>query len=146
MKKFVFFLIVLVLLMQLIRPTKNITKEIATNNITTQIDVPENIQSLIDRSCNDCHSNNTAYLWYHNIAPISWVAAHHVKEGKEHVNFDEWANYNANQKNHIIEELKETIESREMPLVGYLKFHPEAIISDEDNAKLLDWIKTLGNE
>lgn len=139
-------MILVLLLIQLFRPTKNTNEVISSSNITTQLEVSEDIQSIIERSCNDCHSNNTAYLWYHNIAPISWVVANHIKEGKEHLNFDEWVNYNDNQKNHIIEELEETIESREMPLVGYLKFHPKAIISDEDNAKLLDWIQTLGNE
>ena len=143
MRKVFFYLLVVILLAQLIRPHKNSGKEVSKNNISTQLNLPENIQGIINRSCNDCHSNNTNYQWYHAIAPFSWVVASHVKEGKEHLNFSEWATYNENQKEHIIDELKETISAREMPLVGYLKFHPEAVLSDVDNQKLLDWIKDL---
>ncbi len=143
MKKFFLYLILLIVLIQFIRPNKNSSEQVSKNGIQTEVTVPENIQSILDRSCNDCHSNNTNYDWYHEIVPFSWVVASHVKEGKEHINFDEWITYNKDQKEHIIEELEEVIESREMPLVGYLKFHPEAIISDEDNNKLLDWIRTL---
>jgi len=146
MKKILFYLILVLLLIQLYRPAKNTSEEISANTITTQLEVPENIQSILNRSCNDCHSSNTNYLWYHNVAPVSWVVAHHIKEGKEHLNFDEWGTYNADQINHIIEEFEESIESREMPIVGYLKLHPEAVISDADNLKLLDWIHTLENE
>jgi len=116
---------------------------VAKDSITASNEVPEKIQSILKNSCNDCHTNNTNYLWYHNIAPISWVVARHVKEGKEHLNFDEWTVYNKNQKRHILEDLKESIETREMPIVGYLKMHPEAIVSDSDNELLLDWIDSL---
>ena len=146
MKKFFLYLLALIVLIQLIRPSKNSSEELSKNGIQTEVAISESIQSIIDRSCNDCHSNNTKYDWYHEIAPFSWVVAMHIKEGKEHVNFDEWSTYNKEQKQHIIEELGEVIEIRKMPLVGYLKFHPEAIISDEDNNELLDWIRTLEKE
>lgn len=145
MKKFLFYLVLVLFLIQLYRPAKNSSFEISQNSIIN-VEVPENVQSILEVSCYDCHSNNTNYLWYHNIAPVSWVVAHHIKEGKEHVNFDEWTMYNKDQKEHIIEEMIETIESREMPLVGYLKLHREAIISEADNLKLLDWIHSLEKE
>lgn len=146
MKRFLFYFVIVLLLIQLLRPTKNTNTNEAFKNISAEVDVPENIQGILKRSCNDCHSNDTNYLWYHNIAPISWVVASHVKDGKKHLNFDFWGKYNANQKAHIIEGLKETIETREMPLIGYLKLHPEAVISDEDNLELLEWIHSLENE
>jgi len=129
--------------MQIYRPTKNINEQVAKESIASHIEVPENIHSILENSCYDCHSNNTNYLWYHNIAPLSWVVGRHIKEGKEHLNFDEWAAYNADQKGHIIDDLKESIETREMPLIGYLKFHPEAVLSEGDNQLLLDWIHSL---
>lgn len=143
MKKIFLYVVAVLLLMQLYRPAKNSNSEVSETSIGKMIQVPESIQNILDRSCADCHSNNTKYLWYHEIAPISYVVAYHISEGKEHVNFDTWGKYNANQKKHIIDNLEEVIESREMPLFGYLKLHPDAVISDADNQKLLDWIKTL---
>jgi len=142
MKKFFIYLILIVLLIQIIRPNKNRSETVSA----TAIVAPENIQIILDKSCNDCHSNNTNYEWYHNISPISWIVSLHVKDGKDHVNFDIWTSYNKDQKKHIIKDLKKSIETREMPLVGYLKVHPEAVISDEENQELLDWIATLKSE
>jgi len=141
MKKFLFYLLLLLLVIQVIRPSKNISDKIAEAAVNT----PENIQKILNRSCNDCHSNNTKYEWYHSVAPISFFVSSHVNDGKEHVNFDEWKSYNKDQKKHIIKDLKESIETRKMPLIGYLKFHPEAFLSEEENQELLDWINTLEN-
>ena len=143
MKNFLIYLFAFLLLIQLYRPTKNRSEAVSEQSIGINENVPEAIQNILERSCNDCHSNNTSYLWYHEIAPISYIVAYHVSEGKEHLNFDEWNTYNKDQKKHIIDDLQEVIESREMPLVGYLKLHPEAVISDGENQQLLDWIATL---
>jgi anthranilate/para-aminobenzoate synthase component II len=143
MKKFLLYTLVVLVLMQLYRPSKNSSAEPSKNSITTVEEVPENIQNILKRSCNDCHSNSTNYLWYHEIAPFSYVVAYHISDGKKHVNFDEWTQYNKDQKEHIIGDLREVIKSREMPMVGYLSFHPEAVISDTDNQQLLDWINSL---
>ncbi len=90
MKKFLFYFVALVALIQVIRPSKNRSDVVSEN---TAIVAPENIQSILNKSCNDCHSNNTNYEWYHNIAPVSWLVALHIKQGKNHVNFDNWATY-----------------------------------------------------
>lgn len=142
MKKIFTYLILVLLVIQVIRPSKN-KSEIVSK---TALVAPENIQTIINKSCNDCHSNNTKYEWYHSIAPISWMVALHVKQGKDNLNFDKWNTYNKDQKRHIIKDLKESIETREMPLVGYLKVHPDAVLSKQDHQELLDWIATLKTE
>lgn len=47
----------------------------------------------IQVTCYDCHSNKTKYPWYSNISPISWWIKHHIKEGREHLNFSQWTDY-----------------------------------------------------
>ena len=139
MKKFFLYFLALVVLIQLYRPKKNISTVEQKNSITTVMDVPADVKSILERSCYDCHSNNTKYLWYHEIAPMSWGVAHHIKEGKEHLNFDEYATYNARQRAHALEESVEAIEHGEMPLKGYVVFHPETALSAEDIQKIKDW-------
>ena len=132
------------LLIQLIRPSKNIHRETQqVPAVSDALEAPQEIQQLLKNSCYDCHSDNTRYLWYHEIAPFSWAVAYHIKKGKEHVNFDAWNKYNKDQLKHIKKNLNEVLKSREMPLFGYLKFHPEAVLSDADNKKLLDWAENL---
>lgn len=33
---------------------------------------------LAARACFDCHSNQTTWPWYSNVAPLSWVVSHHI--------------------------------------------------------------------
>ena len=47
-------------------------------------------RELAVRACFDCHSNETHWPWYSNIAPISWLTQNNVKEGRDELNFSEW--------------------------------------------------------
>ena len=119
MKKIIVGILVVFVLIQFIRPEQNVSGE-ENNSISSMVDVPEDVKEIIKTSCADCHSNKTVYPWYSEIAPVSWYLAQHVNEGKEHLNFSEWATYNKDQKNHIIKDLKEELEDMEMPLKSYL--------------------------
>lgn len=142
MKKIILGIIVVFILMQFARPKKNDSRN-GVNDITTVMEVPENVQKIIKTSCADCHSNFTKYPWYNEIAPVSWFVASHVNDGKEHLNFSEWTVYNKNQKEHIINDLKEVLENKSMPLSSYLKMHEEAEMTSEQYQILLDWAQTL---
>ena len=145
MKKVLLVILVVIILIQFIRPEKNFSKD-ATNDITTVMPVSEEVKQLIKTSCADCHSNKTVYPWYSEIAPVSWYLAQHVNEGKEHLNFSEWAAYNNNQKSHIINDLKEVLEDHEMPLKSYLIIHKDAEMTQNNYETLLNWVKTIPSE
>ncbi|WP_197524237.1 heme-binding domain-containing protein [Nitratiruptor sp. SB155-2] len=68
------------------------------------------------RTCGDCHSNKTKWPWYSNIAPISWLVAHDVKEGREHFNVSMWGH----QKKNEGEDAAEEVMKGEMPPLAYL--------------------------
>ena len=140
MKKILLGILIVIILIQFIRPDKNDSNE-GINGISNVMIVPENVQEIIKTSCADCHSNNTKYPWYSEIAPVSWYLASHVNDGKRHLNFSEWAVYNKNQKEHIIKDLKKVMKSKEMPLNSYLWLHEEATVSPENYKILLDWVK-----
>ncbi|WP_456376760.1 heme-binding domain-containing protein [Lutibacter sp.] len=145
MKKVLLGVLVVLVLIQFIRPEKNVSKD-ETNAITTVLEVPIEVKTIIQTSCADCHSNNTKYPWYSEIAPVSWYLAQHVNEGKEHLNFSEWATYNKNQRSHIIKDLEEELEEHEMPLKSYLILHKEAEITKEQYTILINWVKTIPSE
>jgi heme-binding protein len=133
------------ILIQFVRPEKNVSRD-STNDITTVMQVPESVKQIIKTSCADCHSNNTKYPWYSEIAPVSWYLAQHVNEGKEHLNFSEWAAYNKDQKNHILKDLDEKLTAHEMPLKSYLILHNEAVMSKSQYNTILNWVKTISSE
>ena len=142
MKKVGLTIIVVFILIQMIRPEKNDSRN-GINDISTVMEVPNDVKEIIKTSCVDCHSNFTKYPWYNEIAPVSWYLAQHVNNGKEHLNFSEWTVYNKNQRDHIIKDLKEVLKTREMPLKSYLLLHEEAEMTKEQYNVLLTWVKQL---
>ena len=104
---------------------------------------PENLSKMIKSACYDCHSNETVYPWYAEIAPVSWYLASHVNDGKEHLNFSEWTAYNVHQKEHILKDLKEVMESHEMPLKSYLLLHENAKMNKNQYEAFSKWLSTI---
>jgi uncharacterized membrane protein len=143
MKKSLILKIILGLIIgiQFIRPNKNILDQPSENDITFDKNLTLEVKEIINTSCVDCHSNNTNYPWYNQIAPFSWLIANHVNEGKDHLNFSEWSIYNKNQKKHILDEIKEVIEENKMPLKSYLLLHNEGEITNQERQYLLEWIE-----
>ncbi len=98
-------------------------------------------RTLAVRACFDCHSNETTYPWYSNVAPVSWLLQRHVTEGRQKLNFSTWAT--GRQK---AEHFARLIQSGEMPGWDYVLTHPEARLTDAENQQLIDGLtKTLGS-
>jgi hypothetical protein len=142
MKKVLLGLLVVLILMQFIRPEKNESKN-EMNAMSTVMEIPVEVTKIIQTSCADCHSNSTKYPWYSEIAPSSWFLAQHVNDGKEHLNFSEWAAYNKDQKSHIIKNIKEVLNEREMPLKSYLWIHKESKLTENQYQILYDWANSI---
>ncbi|MDP2088982.1 MAG: heme-binding domain-containing protein [Flavobacteriaceae bacterium] len=140
MKKTLYFIIFLIVIIQFIRPRENVAEQLSENDITAELNVPSEIQEILKTSCYDCHSNNTKYPWYNQVAPISWLIANHVNEGKKHLNFSEWKRYNFSQKKHILDEMEEVLENNKMPLKSYLLMYHDGKITDQERQYLLEWI------
>lgn len=79
-------------------------------------------RALAQRACFDCHSNETVWPWYSNIAPVSWLVQRDVTEGREKLNFSEWGQ----RRMRDADEAGEVVREGEMPLPIYLLQHPEA--------------------
>ena len=124
---------------QFFRPEKNWQINISRNEIFYKKEVDPKIVTMLKTSCFDCHSNNTAYPWYNNIAPVSWMIANHVKEGKEKLNFSNWGLYIPDKQHELLEEIIEVVEEGEMPLSSYLLIHSEAKLSESDKELLKFW-------
>ena len=142
MRKVLLGLLIGLILIQFISPERNDSGD-WSNDYTTTMQVPKEVKEIIKTSCADCHSNKTKYPWYSKIAPVSWYIAQHVNQGREHLNFSEWTTYNKDQKNHIIKDLEEELEEKNMPLKSYLLIHKDAKLTQDQYNILLVWVKTL---
>lgn len=136
-------IIILVVVMQFIQPTKNIAEPVGENDISKVYSIPLDLHQTLVMKCYDCHSNNTKYPWYFNIQPIGWWLAAHVHDGKEHLNFSEFKNYPKERAEHKLEEIWEVTEDKSMPLKAYTMFHKDAELTEEDEKAIYAWLGSL---
>ena len=128
---------------QLIRPEKTNPPVEGARTLQAHAEVPPKVAAILRRACYDCHSNETQWPWYSNVAPVSWFVIDHVNHGREHLNFSEWEQadeHNGQQDaQERFDEIIEEVKSRKMPLSSYLPLHPEAELSDQDIKLICDW-------
>ncbi len=115
-----------------------IDKENKEIDKTLEIKAPDNIMAMLKNACYDCHSNQTKWPWYSNIAPFSWAINTHVKEGRKALNLSTWEEYSPEEKKKKMKEIFRTAYAS-MPLSSYIKFHEEADLTREQRTQIRDW-------
>jgi hypothetical protein len=99
-------------------------------------------RAIFFRACGDCHSNATAWPWYSNIAPVSWLVQRDVQEGREKLNVSEWGRTDSEA-----DEAAETVQEGSMPPWFYVLQHPDAQISPAERQEFIaGLIATFGRE
>ena len=136
--------VVLIVVIQFFRPVRFTTDQITENHIVKKLSVPENVQSILKRSCYDCHSNHTVWPWYTNVAPVSWLVADDVRRGRAKMNLSEWGKLSASKQEKKLTEICDLVTEGEMPLKNYLLIHGDAKLSQQDKDVLCNWVKSLG--
>jgi len=121
------------------RPDKTIAPGITNEDITKKVDVPADVQGLLKRSCYDCHSSQTVWPWYSNIAPVSWLVADDVVKGRQKMNFSEWGKMSASKQTKKFSDIIDQVTDTLMPLPKYLIIHKDAKLSDGDRNLILKW-------
>ena len=144
LKVVLFALLVVFVVAQLVRPSTMANPSVdETQTLYAAEPVPSTVLAILDRSCNDCHSNRTVWPWYAQISPVSWFLADHVKDGRKELNFDAWKGYTPRRQARKLQETCEQVERWEMPIKSYLRLHPDASLSDADRRTLCDWSKAF---
>jgi len=139
LKWIVIVLAIVFLAAQVVRPSRANPPIDASKTIFATGRVPEDVGAILKRSCADCHSHATQWPWYSNVAPVSWLVAHDVEEGRGELNFSLWADYTPKRAEHKLEEICEMVGDGEMPLKSYLLSHPDAKLSGADRSRLCTW-------
>ena len=141
-KKILIVLLVSLVVIQFIRPTKNTSVD-KTKDITTLYKMPDSVQMVFNKACADCHSNKTNYPWYASVQPLGFWLDDHVKEGKRELNFNEFASYRIAKQNHKLEEVIEQVKEGEMPLKSYTLIHKEADLTEAERVVLTKWCQSI---
>jgi hypothetical protein len=124
---------------QFYRPAKTNPPIVEAETLEAVTRVPGPVAEILTRSCNDCHTNNSRYPWYADVAPMSWGVINHINEGRRDLNFSTWANYEPKRQKRKLKEICEMVTSGEMPHFQYLWIHRDAKLSEEDKKILCEW-------
>jgi Haem-binding domain len=141
LKKFLYFVLIALVIIQFFHPEKNneSTAAALSTDVSKVFPVPDNVQNILQNSCYDCHSNNTQYPWYAEIQPVAWWLDHHIEEGKKEVNFNEFATYSLRRQYKKFEEIIEQVKKDEMPPGSYTLIHRDAILNKDQKLALSLW-------
>jgi len=135
-------LVGILLAIQLIRPEKTnppVDEAIA-------LKAPENVMKILKTSCYDCHSDETIWPAYAEIAPLSWNIIGHVNDGREALNFSKWRKIDPEVKIKRLKRSIKTINNGMMPLSNYLLLHEEAKLSNAQKKIIIDWCNEVLKE
>jgi hypothetical protein len=107
--------------------------------VTAEIQVPEEIKQILERSCYDCHSNQSQFEWFDKIVPASYLVAHDVEVGRSRFNFSEWDSNPPAVQEVLLWEMVNAIEQEKMPLERYTWLHPDRKVSKAE----FNYVKAL---
>ena len=116
---------------QLIRPERANPAIDSSRTIQAHLGASSPLAAVLDRSCRDCHSNGTVWPWYTQVAPLSWLMASGVSEGRKAVNFSEWAAYSPGQQEKLLSASCKDARAGKMP-GPYALLRPETRLSSQD--------------
>jgi len=136
-------LTILVIGIQFFRPERTNPPVDQTRTMYSMFSVPDDIKGIVDRSCSDCHSYDTRWPWYSSIAPVSWLVANDVKEGRKHLNLSDFAQYGSRRALGKLDMMCENMQDGLMPLPQYLTLHPNARLSAEEIDRFCTWVDSL---
>ncbi len=142
-KKIMLVLLAALVVIQFIHPEKNKAEGPQPNFIGNVYTIPGDVKTILAKACNDCHTNNTTYPWYANFQPVHWWLDKHVKDGKKHINYDEYTHKPLRYQYHKMEETIEMVKEGEMPLNSYTWTHKDAKLTEEEKAKITGWAQSV---
>jgi mono/diheme cytochrome c family protein len=101
-----------------------VTAEPAWDSATTRV--------LAVTACFDCHSNQTQWYWYTNVAPFSWLVQRDVQDGRATLNFSEWTRAQDGAG-----DVADVIRGGSMPPWYYWAVHWAAKLSPNEKTQLI---------
>lgn len=141
LKRILIGIAILLVVIQVVRPERTNPIGDGGRTIQARTQMTEPVSAILDRSCKDCHSFNTVWPWYSNVAPASWLVTHDVNEGREHLSLSDWAKYDKKKALNKLDEICDEVSDGNMPPGYYTMMHSAAKLSAEDQKILCDWTK-----
>jgi hypothetical protein len=96
---------------------------------------------IVERSCQNCHSERTTWPWYSYVAPVSWLIESDVSKARGHMNLSVWDRYTIEKREELLGELAAAVRSRQMPPPRYTLMHSSAKLSEAESEQIYRWAR-----
>ena len=116
-----------------------------TADFITAVHPPTPVAAALRAACYDCHSHETVWPLYSRIAPVSWLIASDVTEGRKHLNFSTWSAEPARAAKNL-DRINEVIDYHEMPPAKYTLLHSAARLTESQRREVLDWTESAAGQ
>jgi hypothetical protein len=107
--------------------------------VLSEIAADPSVKPLLRRACFNCHSNETVWPWYSDVAPASWLVGSDVKEARQHLNFSEWGTYPAEKQHFKLMGIADELRDGGMPPWYYSAVHPASRLTGAEREKVSKW-------
>ena len=124
---------------QVVRPAKTNPAVDQSRTLQSHAQMSSEVVAILKRGCGDCHSNETLWPWYSDVAPVSWFVIDHVNHGRRHLNFSDWTRYDRQDADELLGDIAKTVRAGAMPLTSYTLLHPEARLTQSERNVIIDW-------
>jgi hypothetical protein len=118
----------------------NKTNPIISEDMRASIEV----KNILRNSCYNCHSNETKWPWYSNIAPVSWMIINDVDDARKKMNFSTWDKISFEKKEVLKKDIWDEVQQEDMPPTLYTYVHPEAKLGFPQKNIIKKWITGTG--
>ena len=133
-------LIAFLISIQIFQPARTNPPTVPSKSLAAHVRVPEDVYASLLRSCGDCHSNQTRWPWYSRIAPLSWVITDDVREGRRHMNLEDWeAQPDPKQANDRLVDICQEIQKKGMPPFSYRMVHRANQLNPREISSICSW-------
>ncbi len=136
------FLILVVLLIVcslLVHPFGNLKKVHSDRPLLQGAQAPPEVMGVVQRSCRDCHSEQTSWPLYSYIAPMSWLVESDVSEGRSLFNMSHWDELSLEDREEKLSKIASMVRNKKMPLPQYTLIHRDAKLSDAETNLIYEW-------
>jgi hypothetical protein len=138
LKRVFIVLVAAFLLLQLANPAR--TNPPVKSDLIADTHPPGPVAAALVAACYDCHSHQTTWPWYSHIAPVAWLVANDVNEGRHNLDLSEWPVDDPKRAVRRLEDMSDNIDSADMPPKKYTAIHANARLTPDQRKAMTDWL------
>ena len=122
-----------------IHPFGAVRRQDAARPILSDASIDPFTKALLERSCQNCHSEKTAWPWYSQSLPVSWLIERDVSTARAHLNLSRWTEYSPKEREMLLAAIGAVVRNHQMPPRRFTLLHPEAVLSAREEEQIYRW-------